>query len=349
VGQLPASKPVQLWFGQFIHGVLEEAYRRYKEENIGLPPWDDDIVEEIRDLIKRRLTSQGLPVGNVDSERIADERAEVAINELGPDLFPIIHQAEVRLQGARPLPEADIPHRYRIREADRYEISGIIDVVTNIELNDPDLEDNQLIEIISDHLSGTLPEAFEVIVDYKGMRRPPSNETYSSVDYWQIYAWQTQTYAHLRSKQQDSLPVVAGVIIYVNELRPTCSDIEKLVEEIAQESTDVVPEPGSDVEEMLLNWSPSDPVPDLPLEFRLRRAVRIIESDEETIEEALSSFDQVVARIEECHGREAENGRLIPNWEKNPSDPETCAACDARTYCPDYTDQAVPSLPSVRA
>jgi hypothetical protein len=347
VGELPASRPAQLWFGQFIHGVLEEAFRRYEEEEIELPPWPEERIEEIRNLIKRRLAAQGLPVGDVDSERIADERAEIAINDLGPELFPLIHQAEVRLQGARPMPEEQIPSHLQTREADQYEISGIIDVVTDVQLTDPEIADNQLIEIVGDELPTSLPNRFEIIVDYKGMRRPPSQKQYSSIDYWQIYAWQTQTYARLRSKQQDSLPVVAGVIVYINELNPTRKDIEKLKEEIEEGETDVQPEPGSKVEEMIRTWSSGDPLPDLPFSFRLRRATRVIQTDEESIEEALTEFDEVVARIEQCHGQEAQDGQLIPNWEKNSSDPDTCAACDANTFCPSYTEQQIPRVPKV--
>ena len=61
IGRLPPSKPVQLWFGQFIHGVLEEAYREYSTAlaagNDELPPWNQERIDNIISEIKRRLLS----------------------------------------------------------------------------------------------------------------------------------------------------------------------------------------------------------------------------------------------------------------------------------------------------
>ncbi len=352
---------VQAWFGQFVHGVLEEAYRRYdaarKESRDDSPPWPKERIWEICDLIKRRLAAQGLFPCDENLERLGDARAEVAINELGPELFPLIHRAEVRLTGARKLPKTKIPATYQLREADRYEIAGIVDVVTHVELNDPSLQNNQLLNAILGGLPQEPPESFEVIVDYKGMRRPPL-EVPSDVgpSFWDIYGWQVQTYAHLRRAHEDSLPVVAGAIIYLNELRPTPNDLTSLRKEIREGTTDVTPQPDSEAEKILADWEGKDEVPSLPLGFRLRRALRVVEVTPETVQASLREFDNVVARVETCRGRELINERVIPSWEKNPSYESTCTVCDFRTFCPAYQDtyagkhgERQPSLPGVRA
>jgi PD-(D/E)XK nuclease superfamily len=353
LGQLPSTQPVQMWFGEFIHGVLEEAYRRYSDtqtkEKTGLPPWSKRRLDDIGGLIKRRLAAQGLFPWSEELEDFADERAQVVINELGPELFPVVHRAEVRLTGARLLPLDQIPGRYRFREADRYEMVGVIDVVTHVEINDPALQNNRLVKAILAALPPSPPSRFEIIIDYKGMRRPPVVvSSGGGPSLWDIYGWQLQTYAHLRSAQEDSLPVIGGVIVYVNELRPTRSDLALLRQEIRTQTTDITPEAGSTTETHLNKWREKDPFPALPLEFRLRRALRVIEVAPPTIQTALTKFDDVVARIEVCRGKELQYGRVLSTWEQNPTDESTCTACDARTFCPSYKKETVPQLPGVR-
>src|SRR5215217_4173919 len=79
IGGLPSTRPVQLWFGQFIHGVLEEAYRRFNESRrAGVPdppPWPEDRIDEIRRVVKDRLRSQGLVPWDETVERLGDGRA----------------------------------------------------------------------------------------------------------------------------------------------------------------------------------------------------------------------------------------------------------------------------------
>ena len=122
------------------------------------------------------------------------------------------------------------------------------------------------------------------------------------------------------------------MLIYLNELLPTRGDLRKLREEMRQGITDVVPEPGSEVDGLLRGWDGKGPEPELPFEFRLRRAIRVIPVTEGTMAHALEQFDQTVARIEVCRGKELEEGRVLNTWEKNPAQESTYTACDARTF-----------------
>lgn len=357
IGRLPPSRPVQLWFGEFIHGVLEEAYRRFKDAASGGTspafPWSIETIEDIRALIKARLAARGLVAWDEDLEKIGDARAEAAINDLGPYLFPIIHRAEVRLYGARMLPAID--RKLEFREADRYEMVGIVDVVTHLELNDPAHRGNPVVQYLLKSLATLPPPKFEVIIDYKGMRRSPSLGLVKG-SLWDQYEWQVQTYAELRRKQADAFPVAAGVLLYVNELSPTQSDLELLKREIRDGLTDVPPPPGSPAEKMLKDWAPGKPIPTLPIEYRLARALRIVPVTYKSIEKALAEFDQVVKRIETCRGKELAGGSVLDSWERNSDDESSCTVCDSRTFCPDYQGkyarrhgETFPRLPAVRS
>jgi hypothetical protein len=339
IGKLPASRPVQQWFGEFIHGVLEEAFRRYRESvKLGqahLPPWPESELTDIQDLIKARLAARGLIPWAPDVEDLGCRRADAAIQELGPHLFPLIHRAEVRLTGARMLPQ--IQAELQFREADRYEIIGVIDVVTHVQLNDPALQGNPIVQAILHGLPQHPPGQFEVIIDYKGTRRPPIHGSFDSAPgLWSQYAWQLQTYGELRRRQPDALPVVAGVLVYINELLPTRSDIEHQKLEIMEGTTDILPPLGSEARGLLEKWTTKSKPPVLPFDYRLERTLQVHPIDAGSIQTALQEFDAVVGRIESCRGHEIHGTPVLAAWEKNWSDESTCAVCDWRTFCPAF-------------
>lgn len=358
IGKLPASRPVQQWFGEFIHGVLEESFRRYRDSVLrgapSLPPWPATDLDDIRALVKARLAARGLQPWSPDLEELGDARAMAAVQELGPHLFPLIHRAEVRLTGARILPTIATPLQFRV--ADRYEMVGVVDVVTHVELADPALAANPIVGAIRTRLGAGLPTNFEVIVDYKGMRRPADPRLGGTSNLWTQYEWQLQTYGELRRKQADALDVVAGVLIYVNELYPTRSDLEQLRDEIASGTTDMPPSPGSAADAAIKTWRTRDRVlPVLPFEYRLARALRIVPITSASIATSLTAFDDVVQEIETCHGREVHGVPVLQAWTKNSSEESSCVVCDSRTYCPDYQakyaarhGETQPKLPAVK-
>jgi hypothetical protein len=237
LGNLPPSRPVQLWFGQFIHGVLEEAYRRYSADRNEPPPWPVGEIDEISDRICKRLKSQGLLARSSNLEKLGTQRAERAVNHLGPYLLPLISRVEVRLSGARPIDRTRMPAGWSVyRNLDRYELVGVIDVVSHVELSNQTSE-NPLVACVRSSVQ-TLPAEFEIIVDYKGMRRPAIKRQNGRLDL-STYEWQLQNYATLRERQRDGPTVVAGVLLFLNELLPTRSDFREWRAETRDNATDI--------------------------------------------------------------------------------------------------------------
>ena len=344
IGNLPPSHPVQLWFGQFIHAVLEESYRQVKEGKMGLPPWPDADLGEIMDRIDRRLAARNIRCWDDESEILGRLRATAAVNELGKLLFPLINQAEVRVRGARKLP--DEVKGVVSRDIERYEMLGVIDVVTQVELFKPEFRGNKLLELMVEQLDSNPPAEFEVIVDYKGMKRPDMAE--KGTTHADIYEWQVHTYANLR-QTLSTKKVIAGVLIYLNELVPTKTDFKRLQQALRRKDKDVIlPEPGSEDETILRDWKPKgseDDAPLLSLDFRLKRAVRVISISDDSIRKSLLEFDKTVGRIERCLAEEARTGCVMSSWEKNADHEPTCEACDSRTYCTEFKGMSAPRLP----
>jgi PD-(D/E)XK nuclease superfamily len=338
LGGLPSSRPVQLWFGQFIHGVLEDAYRRYEGEGDRLKPfpWSKSETDEISDRIIKRLKAQGLHARSSDLEVLGKARAERAINLLGPHLLPLINRVEVRLSGARAIDPLRMPKEWKeYRNLDRYELVGVIDVVSHVELSSGSPE-NPLVSAVRNAVP-SLPAEFEIIVDYKGMRRPSTKRKNGRLDL-KTYEWQLQNYANLRDRQREGPQVVAGVLLFLNELHPTRSDLREWIDETRKDITDTPCEEG---------WRQLSDVPDAE---KLKRAIHVTAVTPSSQQKALSEFDAVVQKIEACRGAEIADRSLFAAWKGNPEDKATCDACDARTFCPELRkrqDSRVPPAPTL--
>lgn len=358
-GSLPPSTPVQLWFGEFIHGVMEEAYRDWRDKKRKFPwAWDPDI-RSIELQIDRRLRARGLnppprlfcPYGlgytnqgvcrdiNHPHKLIASRRAESAINTWGSHLFPLIDDCEVRLKGIRPMPN----FKEDISRSNYYGITGIIDVISSVNLqNAPSgnlilhyLHNNKKIQDVISHL--TDPE-YEIIIDYKGMRRPPKNDPNNRT--WEYHEWQLLTYAWLRSRQPQSRSVVAGLLFYFNELIPLEDDIASLKGEIERDQTDVIPT-GLDMQ-AVRNWRSELPV--LSTNFRERRSIRVVPVIDSLIDRGLNNFDEVVLKIENSVLKETGGAPIRDCWISNPVE-RTCDACDFKTFCPNPSAKYYPTVP----
>jgi len=355
-GALPPSKPIQLWFGEFIHAVMEEAYLRWRNGQAPRQfPWD--WAKDIRPIeleINRRLAARGLcppfrlfcPYDGANTrcfcinpaqqnhQLIASKRTEAAINTWGPHLFPLIAEAEVSLQGIRPMPSLSAQPR-----ADYYEITGVVDVIGSVQLAQAPrgnlilhyLSKDPAVQRISSQLGGS---AYEIILDYKGMRRPSVTSAT-----WQHYEWQVLTYAWLRDQQPNSNPVVAGIILFINELEPSGEEMEELQQDVLNHATDIMPQ-GNDYQ-AIVNWKPGRPIPTVSTPFREQRSIRIIAVSPNAIQQGLQEFDDVVSDIENSVLAEMAGQSIIKAWQKRPSGsqytaPErrTCTACDFKYFCP---------------
>ena len=88
--------------------------------------------------------------------------------------------------------------------------------------------------------------------------------------------------------------------------------------------------------------------PDVEIDFRRRRALKIVSISPQSQKAAAKQFDEVVTKIEKSRATEQRNGEVLTVWEQNSTDEKTCAACDWRTICPEFSSgkkNNAPSLP----
>lgn len=354
-GSLPPAIPVQLWFGEFIHGVMEEAFLVWKKEleetGQSKTRWTFDEVQKISVEIAKRLKSKGLkpysgifcnccekgPKGWCDDEDhphhlVANERAYFAVNGWGPHLFPLIQDNEKRLQGIRPMPNYN-PEKSR---ANLYSITGVADVISSINIANCS-PNNKLVSLLRENetinkLIQENPE-FEVIIDYKGTARPNEMGTPEEQAEWKQFGWQIATYMWLQEQNLKASgiqkPIVAGVLLFLNELYPSVEDCKKL----AKMDNDYLKSEfhATDKDLQLLE---EGEYRYLSEEFLMRRSIRIVEYDSKMIQDSLDSFDKVVFDLEECVLDEMHNPKdVISCWACSNYEQHRCIACDLKNIC----------------
>jgi hypothetical protein len=182
--------------------------------------------------------------------------------------------------------------------------------------------------MLQDHLPDR-EGVFDIIVDYKASRRPNAGE-----NFWLNHSWQVQTYAWLRSQSPTANRIGAGVIVYVDELAPSATELAEYKKEIEASTADVVPTEGSADWYALQRWRTGAALPGLSLEFRLRRAIRIIGVSHHEVQSAVAAIDGVVEQIETCAVREFNTGDIVDNWSATGAE-ANCVACDFESFCPE--------------
>ena len=375
IGKLPETRPIQRWYGVFVHACLDEAHRFYEEFKAGsqtLPPWHRDKVTEITQLVSERLDAQGLQAGSRAVEDSAFKRVERVLHEAGPSLLPLIIRTETRVTATRPLPPNPPTRSFRV--VDRYEVAGVIDAVAEL---DP-ADSGPVAQAMRSTLELGMGNGATIVIDYKGMRRPtglrpsatetrlnpmaspgsaldsssaktwpgmaetPANHDDPDPDArlmdedrptdWTIPEWQVTTYAELWSTGRSLRHPLAGVVMYVNEMHPSEADFKEFQHEVRMGSTDVLPE-GTLLGEVL-EWREGNPLPALPLAFRLRRAFRAVPVGQGDMRIAAREFAKVVDAIEQCLAREHFGEAVRAVWPQQPN--PTCPACDVRFSCPAF-------------
>jgi hypothetical protein len=190
------------------------------------------FVENYGELDKKFQQARVRDKPRIASWRLTDNKMPVLAF-----LLPLINRVEVRLSGARTIALTRVTKSWvERRNVDRYEFVGVVDVVSNVELERVQAP-NPLVEAVR-KVVPTLPAKFEIIVDYKGMRRPSTIRKDGRLDL-ASYEWQLQNYAYLRERQGEGPPVAAGVLLFLNELHPTLSDVSEGRRETQKNLTDI--------------------------------------------------------------------------------------------------------------
>lgn len=333
-GSMPPSTPVQRWFGDFIHGVMEVGFSEWKDGRLDLNNMDFEDTQRIAKIVAERLEDRGLhPYGSLYIKEDSGNNkrkdyngnmiAHYSLSRWAPSLYPLINDNEVKMEDIRPM----IGYGQGLSKSEYYAVQGIVDVISTFDVrkfqaNNPLVKALMLNETVSDLIN---QDEYEIIIDYKGMERPPIDS-----DTWKHHEWQLNTYMWLRDQQIKAdgrkTPILAGVLLYLNELHLSKAAIERLQKVVAEGRTDIMPKE-ADLRRLQNGNKFSE-------NFRIKRSIRVVAYNPEDIQSSLDHFDNVVKCIESnLISEQSDSTDVWKHWTGQYSK-DRCVACDLKTFCP---------------
>ena len=323
--------------GTLVHAALDHAGTACRPRNAGGEglPIDDDAASRALASARRLVDALSPRAGRSDALHASlDAAAAIArrtILDLGPYLFPHLTATEQRLAATRLHLDASIGEdgdRRRLRNVERFEVSGVLDAAASGLLPDPD--GGPFESLIHGALNRPIERPVGAVIDYKLARRPRHAEQGRSKPdtgavSLEAHAFQVAAYACIRDRFAVN-DVLVGVVIYLYDLFP-----------------ELDPRAGNaDAPDVAVGEGrPVDGV-DLPshdarsISARLHRASAVVVIDEAAVSEATARIDHIGAAIEACAEREAASLPPRLAWPTRRS--EICGECDVRPMCPEWQD-----------
>lgn len=334
IGSMPPSTPVQRWFGDFIHGVMEVGFSEWKDGRLNLDNIDFEDTQRIAKIVAERLEDRGLhPYGSLYIKEDSGNNkrkdyngnmiAHYSLSRWAPSLYPLINDNEVKMEDIRPM----IGYGQGLSKSEYYAVQGVVDVISTFDVrkfqaNNPLVKALMLNETVSDFIN---QNEYEIIIDYKGMERPAIDS-----DTWKYHEWQLNTYMWLRDQQIKAegrkTPILAGVLLYLNELHLSKAAIERLQKVVVEGRTDIMPK-----EQNLRRLQNGSKFSE---NFRIKRSIRVVAYNPEEIQSSLEHFDNVVKCIESnLISEQSDSTDVWKHWTGQYSK-DRCVACDLKIFCP---------------
>lgn len=311
---LPRSNKDPLWNSEFICGLEREAYHVWR--TTGRPVRDRPSIGIMCRDVSGFLESRGMhphPKAYEDdpdgtSGLLMNLRAHETVCFAMDHLFPLVRENDIVIRYR----DGDMPFSMKGS-------AGIIDGGAVLDAGD----DNILACMIKETVKDITADS-EVLFEIRGTERPLYSDRDSGMDGHASYI---NALMGMRMSGTDHADVVAGVILYLNELRMSKRAMNALRVHL-DEIDDVL----DDDELDMLNDLEDGVQPSL--ESRIRRCIRVIPFDEVASRKAINDMHRVGMGIIRSHEADAgDPSNIAMHWEPGCYDSRRCRTCDFRPSC----------------